>query len=154
YLTSRSKNPGPEGDPRIWYSVTFDGERWIHTEIAHSKSNYDHGALFRSSTGWDLIAPIGEGPQPYNPGGEVVVYKGDEHGLSWRFDKSLTQNSPANHCFVRRGMNAHSDFLGFWADGNPREPGPSRLYFCDSDGGVYRLPALMTQDWETPEKLD
>jgi hypothetical protein len=145
YLTSHGKTPGPETGPRIWYTATFDRnqKKWIHTEIARSQNNYDHGALFRTSSGWDLIAPIGVGAQPYNPGGEVVVYHGSEDGRSWQFGKALTQNSLANHCFVRRGIDAHPDFLGFWADGNPREPSPSRLYFCNAKGEVFRLPEKM-----------
>lgn len=153
YLTSGSSSPGPGGDPRTWLFATFNGTHWKHEAITQSKSNYDHGALFRRHGGWDLIAPIGEGPQPYNPGGEVVAWRREDGGPGWQFLRALTQGSPSNHNFIRRGIGGHPDFLAFWADGNPREPSPSRLYFCDQQGSVYRLPETMTADRQKPERV-
>lgn len=54
----------------------------------------------------------------------------------------LTSDSEYNHTFVRRPINAADGFYAFWADGHARQPSPSRLYFCDKAGTVYRLPAM------------
>ncbi|NQT50982.1 hypothetical protein HQ576_02970, partial [bacterium] len=48
---------------------------------------------------------------------------------------------------------AHPDFYGFWADGHGRKPSDSRLYFCDRDGNVFRLPVKMDGDTAKPERV-
>lgn len=35
--------------------------------------------------------------------------------------------------------------------GNPDKESVSYLYFCNSEGDVYRMPYHMTQDWQKPE---
>ena len=66
----------------------------------------------------------------------------------------VTENSPYNHTYVRRPVNAHPDFYAFWADGHAREVSESRLYFCDRTGKhVFRLPGVMTQEIQEPEAI-
>ena len=71
----------------------------------------------------------------------------------WCRVRQLTQDSPRNHTYVRRPVNAHPDFYAFWADGNALEPSESRLYFCDRNGNVRVLPDAMHADFETPPTL-
>jgi hypothetical protein len=66
-------------------------------------------------------------------------------------EKQLTHDSPYNHTFVRRPVNAHPGFYAFWADGDARKPSDSRLYFCTKAGEVYRLPPHMDGDFAKPE---
>ena len=48
---------------------------------------------------------------------------------------------------------AHPDFYVLWADGHGRQPSPSRLYFCDRDGNVFRLPTRMEGEFAKPEPV-
>ena len=50
-------------------------------------------------------------------------------------------------------MHAHPDFYGFWADGNGRQKSESRLYFCNRQGTVFRLPQTLDGDFAAPEKI-
>ena len=63
----------------------------------------------------------------------------------------LTWNSKYNHSYARRPINLNPGFYAFWADGHGRQPSESRLYFCDQDGNVYRLPQKMDSDLAKPE---
>ena len=71
-------------------------------------------------------------------------------GRSWRKEGQLTFNSEFNHAYVRRPVNAHPGFYGFWADGHGRQLSKSRLYFTDIRGRVYQLPEKMNSDMEKP----
>ncbi|NOY81206.1 MAG: hypothetical protein GXP31_09400 [Kiritimatiellaeota bacterium] len=153
YLLSRGWRPGPEDGPRVWQTAHWTGSRWDIRRITESDNCYDTGCLHVESNGvWRLIAPTEPGPQPYNPGGEVAMWLSRDEGRSWRKTKQLTHNSQYNHNYCRRPLRAAPAFYAFWADGNPREPSASRLYFTDRAGShVWRLPGRMTTDWEVPE---
>jgi hypothetical protein len=112
------------------------------------------GPLYINAGQWTLIAPTETGPQAYNPGGEIAMWRSDDRGMTWRKARQLTHDSPRNHTYVRRPLNAHSEFYGFWADGNARSPSLSRLYFTDKAGErVRRLPIDMTEDFQAPEDV-
>ncbi len=86
-----------------------------------SDSNYDNGSLYVESDGrWLLIAPTDPGPQPYNPGGEVVLWESLDQGNTWNRIRNLTAGSPYNHGYCRRPIRAHPQFYAFWADGHAR----------------------------------
>ncbi|MFW6155853.1 MAG: hypothetical protein ACOC7J_00925, partial [Armatimonadota bacterium] len=103
---------------------------------------------------WTLIAPTEQGPQPYNPGGEIAVWRPEDAGESWEMLGQITKGSDYNHTYVRRPVNAHPNFAGLWADGHAREPSDSRLYFCDIDGEhAWRLPPKMEGEAEEPEAI-
>lgn len=78
-----------------------------------------------------------------------------DEGKSWNLVKNLTQNSEYNHTYPRRPLNAHPGFYALWADGDGREPSPSRFYFSTRAGEVYRLPFEIEgdADWIDPEPL-
>jgi len=153
FLTSRHYASGPEGDPRIWRTARWTGSRWEIREAFSSDHNYDFGSLYlEPGQVWRVIAPTEPGPQPYNPGGEVVVWISRDQGISWQKAKQLTEHSRFNHTYIRRPVNAHPDFYALWADGDTREPSVSHLYFTDREGShVWRLPA--NQDGPTRPEM-
>ncbi|HOV77576.1 MAG TPA: hypothetical protein PLS24_06080, partial [Sedimentisphaerales bacterium] len=155
FITSKGYRSGPKDGPRTWMTAHWTAIRWDIRPITTSDSNYDMGSLYLESDGiWRIIAPTEPGPQPYNPGGEVVVWISSDQGATWRKTKQLTHGSPFNHTYVRRPVNAHDGFYAFWADGHGREPSASSLYFCTKGGDVFRLPSLMTEEFATPQRLN
>ena len=133
--------------------MRWDGSKWIRRPFTTSDSNYDHGSLYIESENlWRVIAPTERGPQPYNPGGEIVMWTSADQGQSWTRVKQLTHDSKLNHTFVRRPLDPNAEFYAFWADGNGREPSESHLYFTNKRGDhVWRLPSKMTTEFAKPE---
>ena len=78
------------------------------------------------------------------------MWQSGDKGKTWKRVKTLTANSPYNHGYVRRPLNAKDPFFGFWADGNPERITRSTLYFTDSKGNVYSLPYDMKEEWAAP----
>jgi len=154
YITSKGYVAGPKNDPRTWHTASWNGEGWTVNDITTSDNNYDMGSLFIEEDGtWRLIAPTETGPQPYNPGGEIAMWESEDQGQSWSKVKQLTQNSEFNHTYVRRPVNAHTDFYAFWADGHGRQPSESSLYFCDQSGKVFKLPKKVPEAMGAPLKI-
>lgn len=152
YLTSGGYEAGPKNAPREWTTAHWTGERWQIRTAFTSDNNYDMGSLWIDHDGtWQIIAPTDVGPQPFNPGGEVVMWQSRDQGATWNRWKTLTHNSPHNHTYVRRPLNAHPDFWAFWADGHGRQPSSSALYYCNRQGQVFRLPRQMQAEFEEPE---
>ena len=152
-LTSKGFEPGPENGPRQWQTMRWTGTQWIRRPFTSSGNNYDHGSLSIEPDGtWRVIAPTELGPQPYNPGGEMVLWTSRDEGATWTREKQLTHSSPRNHTYARRPLNAHSDFYALWADGHGREPSESFLYFTNQRGDhVWRLPAKMDGEFAKPD---
>jgi hypothetical protein len=151
YLTSKGYESGPKNDPRTWTTARWNGTKWELRPAMTSDNNYDMGSLWISADGqWQLIAPTAQGPQAFNPGGEVVWWTSGDQGATWSRKRQLTAGSARNHTYVRRPVNAHRDFFAMWADGNARQPSPSTIYFCNADGAVYALPREMADDWAEP----
>lgn len=154
YVTSKGYASGPDNGPRVWRLARWDGSAWRISEIAESDNNYDMGSLYvEGGEVLRLIAPTDEGPQAYNPGGEVAIWRSRDNGANWEKEKEVTKGSTFNHTYVRRPVNAHSGFYGFWADGHGRKPSGSRLYFCDKEGNAYRLPETMDAEFSKPVPL-
>jgi hypothetical protein len=96
------------------------------------------------------------GPQPWGAGGEMVLWSSRDEGKTWTRKQTLTRRSEFNHSYARRPLNARDPFFAFWADGNPNQLSPSRLYFGDSSGThVWRLPYTFPEgaDWAAPEAV-
>ncbi|MDZ7618232.1 MAG: BNR-4 repeat-containing protein [Patescibacteria group bacterium] len=153
YLTSGGWESGPANDPRIWQTARWTGSEWDIQGSIRSDNNYDFGSLYIEADGtWRLIGPTETGPQPYNPGGEIALWTSKDLGHTWTKVKQLTSNSPYNHTYARRPMNAHPDFYAIWADGHARQESDSRIYFTNRDGThVWRLPVTMDGDTAKPE---
>jgi len=155
FVLSKGYESGPANGPREWRVVRWTGSEWQErfTGIA-SDNNYDTGPIYiESDTVWRIIGPTQPGPQPYNPGGEIAMWLTEDAGATWKMVRQMTRGSEMNHTYVRRPMNAHPDFYGFWADGHGRKPSESRLYFCNQRSDVFRLPQTMTDDFATPEPV-
>lgn len=155
YITSKHHQPGPGGSPRRWTVARWTGGEWLYHEIADALHNYDMGSLYIEDDGtWKVIAPIGAGPQKWGTGGEVELWTSEDQGATWTKRRELTANSPRNHSYVRRPVNAHPDFYAYWADGDADQLSESHLYFTNKAGDqVWRLPYDMEEDLETPEPL-
>ena len=155
FVLSKGYESGPANGPREWRTVRWTGTAWEErfTGIA-SGNNYDTGPVYiESDTTWRIIGPTQLGPQPYNPGGEIAMWLTEDAGTTWRMTRQMTRDSEMNHTYVRRPVNAHPDFYGYWADGNGRKPSISNLYFCNRKGDVFRLPQAMTGSDATPEPV-
>ncbi|MBN1144202.1 MAG: BNR-4 repeat-containing protein [Bacteroidales bacterium] len=140
-VTSNGYQPGPGNDPRTWEVFSYL-KGWNNSKVTSSSdNNYDTGSLFiEKNNSWVIIGPTQQGPQRYNPGGEIALWESKDRGISWSKKKQLTQNSTRNHNYLRRPLLAHPDFYGIWADGHGRQPSESYLYFTNQDWEVFRLP--------------
>jgi hypothetical protein len=153
YMTSRGYASGPANDPRTWRTARWTGAAWDIRPFTTSDHNYDFGSLYIEPGGvWRVIAPTEPGPQPYTTGGEMVMWTSGDRGRTWKKVRQLTRQSPYNHTYARRPIEAHPDFYALWADGNTKEPSESHLYFCNRAGDVSRLPAVMNGEFERPSK--
>jgi hypothetical protein len=154
YLTAAGYAPGPANGPRTWHTARWTGSAWDVRDVTTSDHNYDHGSLYINADGtWRVVAPTDPGPQPHTTGGEVVEWLSRDRGATWRRERALTHDSPRNHTYVRRPLNAHPDFAALWADGDPLNVSDSRLYFASRAGEVYRLPAAMPGETARPERV-
>ena len=154
FLTSKGYESGPQNDPRTWTTAHWTRRRWQIRPAFVSDNNYDMGSLYTEDDGtWRIIAPTEAGPQPYNTGGEMVMWESCDLGETWKKVKQLTKDSLRNHTYARRPVSAHPDFYALWADGHARQPSESCLYFCDKKGSVRVLPQQMTGDFAKPEIL-
>lgn len=143
FLTSRGWRPGPEDGPRTWKLARWTGTTWEFETICESDNAYDMGTLrYDTENGWQLLAPVEPGPQPFNPGGEIVLLQRKSAGR-WERVRQLTRNSDHNHNYVRRPVNAHPDFWALWTDGHGRRPSLVRLYMATANGDVCALPTKM-----------
>lgn len=146
YLTSKGYQSGPQNNPRTWTIARWTGFKWEYSETTTSDNNYDFGELWiENETCWHLIAPTEPGPQLFNPGGEIAHWYSFDQGKNWIKQKRMTRNSSRNHTYVRRVLNAHPDFVAFWADGHGRKPSESRLYYANASGIVFELPTSLNK---------
>ena len=156
YITSNDHRPGPKGDPRTWTVAHWTGDQWTFHEVTSATHNYDMGSLYVEDDGiWRIIAPTEPGPQYWGTGGEVAVWRSTDHGATWEKRRDVTTRSIRNHTYVRRPVDAQSDFYAFWADGNPDSLSISKLYFTNRTGDeVWRLPYQMDTSDTPPVQLE
>lgn len=153
YVTSDNCLPGPKGGKRLHQIIRWDGKKWIISTFAISTHSYDSGSLWIDGDEWTIIAPTESGPQRWGTGGEMAMWKSSNKGKTWKETKVLTFDSPRNHGYARRPVNANDEFYAFWADGNPEKLSKSCLYFCDKNGNVFQMPYNMKDEWEKPKKV-
>jgi hypothetical protein len=156
YMTAKSWISGPEGGPRFWTLARWTGKSWTFHEITEADSNYDFGSIYIGEGGLiRVVGPTETGPQAYNPGGEMAIWRSEDYGETWKKDIQLTSGSGMNHTYARRPLGAREDFLALWADGDGREPSTSRLYFLDgTKGQVRQLPFEMVNARAVPVVVD
>ncbi len=150
-LMSRGPSTSPQGGPFLWMIARWATRSWRMTGLIESDHLMDSGCLhIETRNSWRLLGPTAPGAEPRQPGGEIVAWFSDDFGRAWgRTD--LTHASDFNHNGVRRPLDAHAEFYGFWADGAVRRASESLLYFTTRDGKVFRLPTRMSQDIAQPE---
>jgi len=151
YITSKGYEAGPENNPRTWTVARWNGSKWLMSAVTTSDNNYDFGELWMfAEDDWRILAPTETGPQAFNPGGEIVMWRSRDQGATWNKSRQLTHDSSMNHTYVRRSLDSHPDFVAIWADGHGRKPSESHVYFADIKGNVFQLPTLMTSDTAKP----
>ena len=80
------------------------------------------------------------------------MWTSTDRGASWKKAKQLTRDSRYNHTYIRKPLDAHTDFYALWADGDTLEPSDSRLYFTNRTGDhAWQLPTHMSTDAAEPE---
>lgn len=152
-VTSKGYQAGPANAPREWRFFQFKNKEWENSIVTTSDNNYDMGSIyFEGRNEIRIIGPTIDGPQKYNPGGEVAIWDSKDGGKNWAMDKQLTKDSERNHTYVRRPLNANPGFYGIWADGHGRRPSESYLYFTNRKGDVFRMPRNSKDSLITPEK--
>jgi hypothetical protein len=151
FLTSGGWESGPKNDPRTWCTARWTGSGWEILGSIRSDNNYDTGSLYVESDDlWRIIGPTQPGPQRYNTGGEVAMWTSADQGKHWTMVKQLTHDSPLNHTYCRKPVDAQPEFYALWADGDARKLSGSRLYFCDKEGDVHMLPPKMEGETAKP----
>jgi hypothetical protein len=155
YTTSLGFESGPKNDPRTYTTARWTGSEWEFRDITQVDNNYDYASLDIGKDGsWVLLGDTEPGPQAYNTGGEVALWKSSDQGATWKMEKQLTKDSKYNHYYPRKPLNAHPDFFALWADGHAREPSESRLYFTDREGSaVWMLPPDIEGDDEMVDPI-
>lgn len=154
YIVSGFHQPGPAGDPREWKITRWTGTQWITSTVTTSTHNYDFGSLYLQADRWLIIGPTEPGPQFHGAGGEMALWSSVNQGLTWTKDRQITTNSVYNHTYARRPLHAKDPFFAFWADGDPDQFSPSRLYFGDSTGTiVWQLPYDMSGGFAKPLRI-
>ena len=154
YVVSPGHQPGPPNDPRYVYVSTFRDGAWAHHRICPTDHNYDMGSLYLSDEDWQVWVPSDPGPQPHHGGGEIIIWRSLDDGVTWARHQTVTHSSPRNHNYVRRPLNRSDPFFAFWTDGDPTGLSPSELYFSNSTGDqIWKLPYRMDGAFASPEPV-
>lgn len=145
-IVSHYFRPGPNGDPREWFTYHWKNGKWEINKVCESSHNYDMGSLFVDGKKWTVLGPTEAGPQKYGTGGEMAIWESKNEGRTWKKLRNVTKNSTRNHSYARRPVNAHKDFYAFWADGDADNFSESKLYFTNQKGDkVWQLPYNMNE---------
>jgi hypothetical protein len=154
--------PRDDGYRGIWYANQATGDEYAYKYSGgfatypqqHVPIAIHAPAARKTFFVWGGRPPTDPGPEPFGAGGEVVMWKSPDRGETWTRVKALTEDSPRNHTYVRRPIDAHPDFAYLWADGGTRSQTESALYFTDAAGSrVWKLPTRMTGATAAPEPI-
>ncbi|MEL7146239.1 MAG: BNR-4 repeat-containing protein [Bacteroidota bacterium] len=154
FIVSEGHQPGPENNPYEWKIAFFRDGEWTIRSVTISDHNYDMGSLYINNGRWRVVAPTEITVQPWEVGGEVVIWESRNQGRTWSRIFDVTRNSLVNHSYVRRPVNYKAPFCFFWSTGHPHERSTSQLYFGDFEGNHWKLPFNMERDFEVPEHVD
>lgn len=153
-VISNDFRPGPDGDPREWTIIHHKEGKWSFHKVCTSTHNYDMGSLYVENDLWRIVGPTESGPQAFGTGGEMALWESPDEGKNWKRVRHLTKNSPKNHSYARRPLNANEEFYSFWADGDADKFSESRVYFTNQKGNkVWVLPFDMWSDFATPLRV-
>jgi hypothetical protein len=157
FLNCPKHLPGPESGPRVWRTARYlgEGKGWEYRDFTTSDHNYDHGSLDVDGHIWSILAPTEPAAQAGMTGGEMVLWRSADAGKTWLKFRQVTSNSPRNHTYARRPLDAQLDFAFLWADGDGVKPSECNLYFTSkSASSVWRLPPRMQAENERPQRLE
>lgn len=153
-ISSKGYEAGPANGPREWTLYRPGKKGWEGNIVTTSDNNYDMGSVYAEPKNtFRVVGPSVDGPQAYNPGGEVAMWRSDDGAKTWRLEKQLTRNSPMNHSYVRSPLYAKPAFYGIWADGHGRKPSESSIYITNANGDVFRLPRNGREEMLTPQPV-
>lgn len=134
YNISKKYLPDRNQSERYLKVAFYKDGKWEFVNITYTDHNYNMGTLYADENKWIVAVPTFQGPQMYSAGGEIELWVSTDNGLTWNSEKLLTRNSPLNHNYVRRVVNAEDDFSFIWSSGSGLEASESRLYYSDING--------------------
>ena len=113
FLTSKGFAAGPANGPRQWQTLRWTGKEWIRRPIHHlGQQLRPRLALHRAGRHLArYCSRPNSGPQPYNPGGDMVMWTSNDEGQTWKRVKQLTHDSPRNHTLCAASAQCASGFL-------------------------------------------
>lgn len=152
FISSRGPWTGPQSAPRAWNIARWTGQSWEIRALWSADHNYDHGSLTIEGENWTIVAPIEAGPQAGATGGAMSLRVSADAGQSWQI-RTFPNDTARNQTYARKPLNAHPDFVAFWADGDAFSPSDSNLYFANRSGEVFRLPPHFEGASAFPERV-
>ncbi|HPJ60916.1 MAG TPA: BNR-4 repeat-containing protein [Bacteroidales bacterium] len=153
-LTSGGSLPGPSGDPRELMIIKREDGKWKSIKVFNTHHNHDMGSLFTGVDEWKIVYPAEPGPRKDGTGGEIVLWTSNDEGETWRKKTDVTAGSRYNNSYVRRPLNANSEFYCYWADGDPEQISESRIFFTNENcDRVWMLPYTMKKSYARPQRI-
>jgi len=92
----------------------------------HLGHNYDMDSLYLEADGTCGSLADANWPQRSIRAARWRCRVSSDQGRTWKTGPAAHRNSPRNHTYVRRRVNAHPDFYALVADGHARQPSESR----------------------------
>lgn len=134
YNISDSYLPDKTVTVRFLKVAYFKDDSWNFKTISETDHNYNMGTIYVNEDSWKIAVPTKAGPQKGSPGGEIELWVSKNEGSSWNSEGVINYDDPFNHNYVRRVVNANSEFAFFWSSGHGFKPSESKLYFSDING--------------------
>jgi len=107
FLTSRASSPVSQR-PRQWQTFRWNGRDWVRRPFTTSATTTTTARSISNPTApGRVIAPTELGRSPTTRRREMVMWTSTDEGQTWTRVKQLTRNSPRNHTYARRPLNAH-----------------------------------------------
>lgn len=152
YIARHTSKAMASQSSRLWTLSRWASRDWETAVTLYSDSDFDGGDMAMDRLTWYMTVPTIAGPQPNAAGGDLVRWKSQDGGRSW-YPLRLTHDCTLNQNWPRHPVEASPGLDFIWADGNPRKPSGSRIYFADRPGNTYVLPATMKDEVSKPELL-
>lgn len=151
YIISNGFESGSINEPYEWMVAKWNGDGWETVKLLNADHNYDQGSIIIFDDIIYLVIPVGNSPQAYAGGGEVMVYKFINNKAV--LCKQTTKNSIYNNNYVRYVLHGKPPFNYFWSNGNPFKFSKCELFFGDLDGNAWKMPYNMNKEFNKPIKV-
>ncbi|MBN2070142.1 MAG: BNR-4 repeat-containing protein [Candidatus Krumholzibacteriota bacterium] len=139
---------GEPGDGE-WRVARFDEEIWKSSRLAPCDHLFDRGCLALTDDGAILAyLPIADDGMD---GGEIILYRSDNLGITWQESREITTGSEYSHNYAVRVRGADPEFRALWSYGSSEMTSccwmdkPSEL-FLHGDGGFINAGLGQTID--------